>query len=416
LKYYLFYIIAFLTGYQSVAETFVVDQSGKLTSIKSAVEKAKSGDTIFVMPGVYREGNIIIQKSLTIIGKSFPLLDGELKYEIFTIAAKNVVIEGFHFKETGRSSINDLAAVKGLDAHNLIIRNNKFEDTFFAIHISNSEVSLIENNNIKASAEHEYQSGNGIHLWKSTKAKISNNNISGHRDGIYFEFVTNSLISGNTSEGNLRYGLHFMFSHNDDYENNIFRNNGAGVAVMYTTNVTMIGNTFEHNWGSSAYGMLLKDIRDSKVFNNRFVGNTIGIYMEGTSRTIFENNFFSQNGWAVKLQASCDDNVFKNNNFIANTFDIATNGTLVLNKIDHNYWDKYQGYDLNRDGIGDIPFHPVSLYTMIVEQIPVAMMLWRSFLVYLLDKAERVIPAITPIELKDNNPLMKPYDLFSANP
>ncbi len=416
MKYCFIYIISFLSAYQLVAETFVVDQSGKLTSIKSAVEKAKSGDTIFVMPGVYREGNILIQKSLSIIGKSYPLLDGELKYEIFTIVAKNVVIEGFHFKETGRSSINDLAAVKGLDAHNLIVRNNKFEDTFFAIHISNSEVSLIENNSIKASAEHEYQSGNGIHLWKSTNAKIINNTISGHRDGIYFEFVTNSLISGNTSEGNLRYGLHFMFSHNDDYENNIFRNNGAGVAVMYTTNVTMIGNTFEHNWGSSAYGMLLKDIRDSKVFQNRFVGNTIGIYMEGTSRTMFENNFFSQNGWAVKLQASCDDNVFKNNNFIGNTFDIATNGTLVLNKIDQNYWDKYQGYDLNRDGIGDVPFHPVSLYTMIVEQIPVAMMLWRSFLVYLLDKAERVMPAITPIELKDNNPLMKPYDLFSANP
>lgn len=412
----LFLILLFTVNHILMATTIVVDKEGKLKSIATAIEKAQNGDTIFVMPGIYKEGNLLVQKSLTFIGKSFPVLDGELKYEIFTVAARNVVIEGFHFKQTGRSSMNDLAAVKGLDAHYLTVRNNKFEDTFFAIHLSNTDFSRIENNTLSASAEHEYQSGNGIHLWKCTQARIINNKVKGHRDGIYFEFVTKSLIKGNTSENNLRYGLHFMFSHDDDYEDNIFRNNGAGVAVMYTANVKMLRNTFEQNWGSSSYGMLLKDIRDSRVYQNKFIGNTIGIYMEGTSRTQFEKNIFTQNGWAVKLQASCDDNVFTKNNFIANTFDIATNGTLVLNKLDNNYWDKYQGYDLNKNGIGDVPFHPVNLYTMIVEQIPVAVMLWRSFLVYLLDKAERVMPAITPIDLKDDNPLMKPYDIFSKHP
>lgn len=408
-------IFFFLSSLILLANTFVVDQSGQLKSIATAISKANNGDTIFVMPGIYHEGNMIIQKSITIIGKSYPVIDGELQHEIFTIAAKHVVIEGFYFKNTGRSSMNDLAAIKGLDADYLIARKNIFENTFFGIHLSNSNNTIVENNQLTASAEHEYQSGNGIHLWKCTNAKIINNTIKGHRDGIYFEFVTKSLIKANHSEDNLRYGLHFMFSHDDDYEDNTFKNNGAGVAVMYSVNVKMLRNNFEQNWGSSSYGLLLKDIRDSRVIQNIFKANTIGIYMEGTSRTQFENNLFQQNGWAVKLQASCDDNVFLKNNFIANTFDIATNGTLVLNKLENNYWDKYQGYDLNKDGIGDVPFHPVNLYAMIVEQIPVAVMLWRSFLVYLLDKAERVMPAITPIELKDNKPLMKPYDLFSRH-
>jgi nitrous oxidase accessory protein len=113
----------------------------------------------------------------------------------------------------------------------------------------------------------------------------------------------------------------------------------------------------------------------------------------------------------VKLQASCDDNTFSENNFTSNTFDLSTNGTMVLNKIDRNYWDKYQGYDLNKDGVGDVPFRPVNMYAMVVERIPTAVLLWRSFLVFLLDRAEKVFPAVTPENLKDDYPSMKPYDL-----
>jgi nitrous oxidase accessory protein len=181
--------------------------------------------------------------------------------------------------------------------------------------------------------------------------------------------------------------------------------------VMYTTGVKMINNTFEHNWGSASYGLLLKDIRDSFVSGNRFIENSIGIFMEGSSRIEFKENTFSQNGYAVKMQASCDDNVFVTNNFSANTFDMATNGSLVLNKVNGNYWDRYEGYDLNKDKIGDIPYHPVSMYSMVVEQMPTAVLLWRSFLVLLMDKAEKAIPAITPENLKDESPSMKPYDL-----
>jgi nitrous oxidase accessory protein len=69
---------------------------------------------------------------------------------------------------------------------------------------------------------------------------------------------------------------------------------------------------------------------------------------------------------------------------------------------------------MKKDGIGDVPFHPVSMYAMIVERVPASVMLWRSFLVYLLDKAERIVPAITPENLKDESPTMKPNDLLQA--
>ena len=132
--------------------------------------------------------------------------------------------------------------------------------------------------------------------------------------------------------------------------------------------------------------------------------------MEGSSRCAFQKNVFNDNGWAVKIQANCDGNTFERNSFLSNTFDMATNGSLVLNTVDYNYWDNYQGYDLDRNGVGDVPFHPVSLYSMVVEKMPSSIMLWRSFLVYLLDRSEKVVPSITPESLKDNHPAMKNYD------
>jgi nitrous oxidase accessory protein len=381
-----------------------------VSGIKEAIAAANPGDTVFIKSGTYKVENIVIEKSITIIGENFPVLDGDNKVEIFTIHANNVTITGLKFINTGVASINDLAAIKVLDSKYIRIINNRFENTFFGIHFSNSSQSWIENNQLRSQAKTEHQIGNGIHLWKCNHVTINNNKISGHRDGIYFEFVTNSLITKNYSVGNVRYGLHFMFSHNNEYRENAFKDNGAGVAVMYTTGVKMIGNTFEHNWGSSSYGLLLKDIRDSFVSENKFIENSVGIFMEGSSRIDFNRNTFSRNGYAIRLQSSCDDNKFNQNNFSANTFDMATNGTLILNTVSGNYWDRYEGYDMNKDRIGDIPYHPVSMYSMVAEQMPTAVLLWRSFLVLLMDKAEKAIPALTPENLKDNSPAMRPYD------
>lgn len=389
--------------------TIVADATGKM-SLQRALSEAATGDTIRIMPGVYREGNLVIKKPLTIIGVGLPVLDAENKYEIFTIAANDVTITGLKMINTGLANINDISAINAIESKRIRVLNNQFENTFFGIHLANCTGSLIEGNTLQSNAEAEHQIGNGIHAWKCDSITIRNNKVSGHRDGIYFEFVTNSVVEGNYSHHNMRYGLHFMFSHHDQYHNNVFHDNGAGVAVMYTKSVTMKGNRFEDNWGASSYGLLLKDIGDSFIEGNHFSRNTVGVYMEGTSRCTFNKNIFERNGWAVKIQANCDDNLFKGNNFLANTFDLATNGSLVLNTVDQNYWDNYQGYDLDKNGIGDVPYHPVSLYSMVVEKMPSSVMLWRSFLVYLLDKTEKVVPSMTPENLKDIHPMMKSYD------
>ncbi|MBS1735334.1 MAG: nitrous oxide reductase family maturation protein NosD [Bacteroidetes bacterium] len=393
------------------ARTINVGKSRALKSIQSAVNISENGDTILVDPGLYKEGGIIIQKSIVLKGINYPVIDGELKHEILFIKGKNIIIDGFRLQNTGRSELKEIGAIMIYDSYQISAINNIVDNANFGITLQNSKKCTVKNNSITAYGKSEVQSGNGIHCWKSDSLLIIGNKIAGHRDGIYFEFVTNSLVWRNISRKNVRYGIHFMFSNHDTYIGNIFEENESGVAVMYTKFIYMYNNYFLNNWGGAAYGILLKDITDSEISGNVFTRNTSALHMEACSRINLYKNSFTNNGFAIKIQASCDNNDFTQNNFKGNTFDIGTNGSLVLNTFNGNYWDKYEGYDLNHDNVGDVPYHPVSMYSMIIESNPAALMLFRSLIVSLLDKSEKLLPGITPENLKDERPLMRPLRL-----
>ena len=380
-------------------------------TIQAALAAADNGDTILVYPGIYHEGNLAIRKPVVMKGVDYPVLDGDRRFEIISVYAPGTVIDGLLLRNSGVSSLEDFAGIKIYNIGFVQLLNNRLQNCFFGIYLQYAHHIVIRNNQLAASAKQEQQSGNGIHCWKSDSLQIISNSITGHRDGIYFEFVTTSTISNNLSEKNIRYGLHFMFSNDDVYLGNMFKANGAGVAVMFSHGIKMFRNFFQENWGDAAYGILLKEISDSHIAYNSFDRNTMAIYAEGANRILVRLNSFKNNGWAMKIQASCMDMNIAYNNFSGNSFDIGTNGSLVLNTFNQNYWDKYEGYDLNKDGVGDVCYRPVSMYSMIVEKNPTVMMLYHSVITSLMDKSEKIIPSLTPENLKDNNPLMKPLRL-----
>ena len=406
MKSLLYIFILFLISVPLDARQLEVGRNKFYTTIKSALKDCSDGDTVMVYSGVYKEGNLIIDKSIHFIGVGFPVLDGEKKYEVLSVKSAYTSISGFRVQRSGYATLNDPGGIKVYDTHHVTISGNMLDDNFFGIYLQYCKNCIVKNNTITGKGIEEQQIGNGIHCWKSDSLQITGNRISGHRDGIYFEFVTNSVIWRNISFSNIRYGLHFMFSNSDSYISNVFKGNGAGVAVMFTHKVKMINNTFSENWGDAAYGLMLKEISDSHILGNHFAKNTTGIYMEGTSRISVQKNSFEYNGWGMKIQASCMDNEITLNNFMGNTFDISTNGSLVLNTFNSNYWDKYQGYDLNKDKVGDVPYHPLSIFSVLVEKNPPAMLLFRSFMIDLLDKSEKLMPSLTPDNFIDQSPLM----------
>lgn len=404
------FLFVFITQ-GAVANTIVAEPNNPQKTIKKAFEKAKNGDTVFIKKGIYREGSLTLNKAITIIGENYPEIDGQNKHENLLVQHDNVVIKNVLFSNSGSSSFKDIASLKIKDSKNVRIENCKFKNNFFGIHTTNSTYVSYINNQFNSGKIKGKPSANGIHIWKSKFMTIENNIIQGHRDAVYLEFVENSTITNNQCIENKRYGLHFMFSHDNVFRNNIFKKNDAGVAVMYSKRVEMIENVFTQSWGGAAYGVLLKEINDSKIIGNEFSDNTIAIYGDGANRIEIRNNKFLRNGWALKMNASSSDAVITNNNFLRNTFDVATNGKLKVKSFNGNYWDKYEGYDLDKDGIGDIPYHPLSLFTVLVEKNQAAMLLYRSFMITLLDKSEKVLPSITPDYFKDEKPLMRSLKL-----
>jgi nitrous oxidase accessory protein len=384
-----------------------VSPTGPVRTIRSALALVARGGTIIVHPGTYRDTTIVVGMPVRIVGDGDAILDGGGKRQIMTITGDSVTVRGLHFINVGVAFTDDLAAIKIIRASSCEIRDNRIDNAFFGIYLQEVSACIVAGNQLRASHARDATSGNGIHLWHSREITITGNHITGHRDGIYFEFTRQAHVHGNVSTDNLRYGLHFMYSDSCDYQRNTFRHNGAGVAVMYSHRVQMVENRFEGNRGSSAYGLLLKEIADSRLERNYFIDNTAGLVADGATRLVAEHNQFVNNGWALKLQASTEDAQFTGNDFAGNTFDVSTNSRSSSSTFRGNYWSAYDGYDRNHDGVGDVPYSPVRLASVVVAQTEPALILLRSNFLFLLDAAERVIPALTPETLMDTAPAMR---------
>lgn len=401
----LFLLLVLLNSAEIHAEKIVVCNSCDTSSIIEAIKIAKDFDTIIVKKGTYKEYNIIIDKPLSIIGENYPVIDGELKGEIITIISDNVTVDGLFIINVGTSYTEDYAAIRVKRSKNFIIQNLVLENLFFGIYLEKARDGKVFHNKIIGDAVEEYNSGNGIQLWYCRNIEIEHNYVQHVRDGIYLEFSNFCTIKNNVSANNIRYGLHFMFSNDDIYEDNTFEKNGAGVAVMFSKKIKMFNNIFKENWGSASYGMLLKEINDAEIRGNTFEENTIGINIEGSNRIVYENNNFIKNGWAIKVRGACYTNSFIKNNFLYNSFDISYNSKINDNVFDRNYWSNYTGYDLDKDGVGDVPYRPVKLFSYIVNRTPETIILLRSLFIDLIDFSEKVSPVFTPDNLMDSNPL-----------
>jgi nitrous oxidase accessory protein len=401
------FLLVIFMACPSYAQKIEVCNSCAVTSLKKAIAIAKDYDTIIVKKGTYKEHKIVVDKPLTIIGKNYPVIDGDKKGEIITIVSDHVTVDGLFIINVGTSYTEDYAAIRVRRSKHFVIKNLVLEKLFFGIYIEKSSYGKIYHNKIIGDAVQEYNSGNGIQLWYSNHIEIEHNFVEHVRDGIYLEFSDDCLIKNNVSTKNLRYGLHFMFSNNDIYQDNTFESNGAGVAVMFSKKIKMYNNTFKENWGTASYGMLLKEINDAEIIGNTFEENTIGINIEGSNRIVYKNNNFINNGWAIKVRGACYTNSFLENNFLYNSFDISYNSNVNDNVFDNNYWSDYTGYDLNKDGIGDIPYRPVKLFSYIVNRTPETIILLRSLFMDIIDFSEKVSPVFTPDNLLDNNPATK---------
>lgn len=405
------FIILFLAPLSLKAKTIRVCESCSFQSIKSAITAADNGDTIEVGKGTYKESPIHITKAITLRGIDYPIVDGESKEHVLNINSDHVSIEGFKIVNGGVSDTREFAAIHADHVNDCQIRSNILENNAYGIYLAEVKDCILENNSSVGNAINEVSGGNGIHLWYSNHISILKNNMSHHRDGMYIEFSTHNLFEDNICTESIRYGLHFMFSDDNRFFRNQFLNNSTGVAIMFSKRIEVKNNVFRNIMDSFTYGMLLKEIKDSDFFENVFQANTIGITADTAIGNKFRSNQFIKNGWALNIFGSCERNQITENSFKGNVFDLSTNSRENQNEYEKNYWDKYEGFDLNGDGIGDKPYLPVRFFSYWVTVYPFLMLLFQSPVIEFLEIAERAFPVMSPVNLRDNVPQMKQFKL-----
>ena len=115
----LFFFI--VTGLTLEAKNIHIGPGKEFRSIRPALLTAADGDSVFVYHSLYKEGNIIINKKIVMLGINNPVIDGDKKYEVVSIRSDNVVFKGFTVQNSGYGTLNDLGGIKVYDAQNIVI-------------------------------------------------------------------------------------------------------------------------------------------------------------------------------------------------------------------------------------------------------------------------------------------------------
>jgi nitrous oxidase accessory protein len=216
--------------------------------------------------------------------------------------------------------------------------------------------------------------GNGIHIWNSSGHLVARNHIRQTRDGVYFSFVDRTDVRDNDIEG-VRYGLHYMYSDDNRFEGNIFRNNAAGAALMSSHDIVLRNNQFLANQSHRSYGVLLQTVESSLLERNRISGNTVGVFFESGHGNRLLDNDIEHNHIGIHASDSSDGNLFAGNRFVGNLHTVETSGGNLTSRwsLDGrgNYWDGAVTLDLDRNGIGDVPHRELDLFGALRRDLPV---------------------------------------------
>ncbi len=402
-----------------LAATHRVSPSGPIPSISRAIGLSSDGDIIEVERGVYKE-RIVVDKSVKLVGIDRPVIDGQEKGTVVLIKSPKCKFKGFLVRGSGESLTVEDAGILLDSAPESIIEDNQLEEVLFGIYLKNSPRSLIQHNVIHGKDLPLPQRGDGIRLWYSPETQILYNHINRSRDLVMW-WSGSTLIKGNKVEDG-RYGLHYMYSNDNVFEDNIFSHNFVGGFLMYSSGIRFYNNIFASNQGpATGYGVGFKDLDDVVAEGNLFIDNRVGLYLDNSPHLIDSWNEISKNVIAfndigASLMPSIERNIVIGNSFIDNgqQIQVRGGGTLSGNtwfKDDKgNYWSDYVGYDENRDGIGDVPYFAESLFESLIDRYPAFRIFIFSPVSQAIEFASQAFPVFKPEpKVQDNYPLVEPH-------
>ena len=382
--------------------------------LQDTINKAKSGSKLQLPNGVYR-GNIVIDKPLIIEGQGQKtVILGDGKGSVVTITSPFVTLKNLTIKHSGAEHERVDAGVTIKKAHHCSVTNCHLEDVLFGIDMQQVSDSNISGNYITSKPFELGLRGDAIRLWYSNDNILTKNHIYKSRDFVVW-YSHGNLIANNFGEYG-RYSLHFMYTGKNIVKDNTFKHNSVGIFFMYSKDTIATGNVVENSIGTTGLGIGLKDCSNYTIKDNKILYNARGLYIDRSpfepgTKNYISNNLILYNSEGVHFHSLSLHNVFKGNTIKGNIDSVVNdsyNTKITENEWDGNYWDDYEGFDRDGDGIGDTPYKVYYYADKIWMLNPNAKFFYGSPVISILNFMAKVAPISEPVVLlTDKHPKIR---------
>ena len=382
--------------------------------LQDAIDSAKEGSMLQLPPGEYR-GNIVIKKPLIIDGidhRAKIIGDGNgtvIKIRSSFVTLKNLTILGSGVEHERLDAAISIKNVGGVT-----VDNCRIDDCLFGIDMQQVHRSRITNNSIRSKPFPLGLRGDGVRLWYSNDNNISNNRLIRSRDMVVW-YSHGNTISHNFGEYG-RYSLHFMYAGKNFVNYNTYEHNSVGIFFMYSQDSVAVGNVIKSSLGTTGLGIGLKDCSNFTLRNNTVIYCARGLYIDRSpfqpdQNNTIANNKILYNSVGINFHSLSINNIITGNIFKGNIDDVYDDDQVTLhsvkNRWDGNYWDRYEGFDRDGDGIGDTPWRLLYYADRMWMLNPNLKFFYASPVISIMNFLAKLAPLSEPVMLlEDRHPVV----------
>lgn len=384
------------------ATLFMFTLSASADTLQQQIDKTPAGGTLTLFDREYME-TAVIKKPITIIGGEETLLMSDSDKPVFTIKnAENVTLKGLHFLQSNAAVVVKNSSKIQLDKLEMI-------QMFSGVQVYDSKDVTIKGLTLKGIDGQFASKGYGLAVFKSSNVTLDHNDVTSVQDAYYLEHTKDVTVTNNIATDS-RYGLHFMYADGIKAEHNTLKRNVTGIMLMLAKNASLRYNDISLQWDWNSSGFTLYNAENIVAENNVFSGNRTGILSQTLKNAQIQHNIFSSNQTAIEFTAADKNNTVTNNDFVGNILNIRSDGS--DSRIDKNYYDDYDGNDIDDNGVGDTNYVALQSFGQWMVREPAYQYFIESPAVIMLNQMDKQTNRVETNQLVDSTPMMEPTSAF----
>lgn len=371
---------------------------------------AEGPDEIWLAAKTYRTA-LEIKRTVTLRGMRGATIEGPGRGTVVRVEANHVVLDNLIVRGSGNNFVGEDAGIRA-KGEGIVVRHVSAEDNLFGVAFEACPKCLLEDSYVRGPDTHLSLRGDGVKLWEAHESIVRRNHVERVRDMVVW-YSRHVVCEDNVVEHS-RYGTHFMYAHDGVARRSRLLDDVVGVFVMYSSRLHVENNVIGGAHGAAGVGLGFKESDGVVVKDNTIVGNTDGIYLDRTPRdprekVLFSGNLIGVNELALRIHGASAGLTFFHNVFKQNVDLVEVDGNNDATSLDfhENEWSDYAGYDLDRDGLGDVPFTWDRMSTAVVQESASVRFFHGTVALQLVDVVAKAFPLLQrkPI-LVDPRPAM----------